>query len=131
VRIRLLVMSALAAATMLFGTSPVTATPASAAFHWYAVPRTGGGNPGFVQIRSCTSTSCPIIETVTAPNGAWCWIQTTNCGTLGNGYSVNPSSGWYHCYTGDGGPYDDWLWVAGSDGNLWYMARHCVHAVLE
>jgi hypothetical protein len=89
--------------------------------HWYAVPRTGGGNPGYANIRS-TPGGAPL-QTVYAPNGAWCWYQETNCG----GYVTGPS---YACFSGSP-TYTDWLPVAASSGKKAYVARHCVIATFK
>lgn len=90
---------------------------------WYAVPRTGGGNPGTVKLRSGASTNSAIVETVKAPKGAWCWHQETNCGDYVDGGS-------YRCYSG-APKYHDWLPVASSSGKRVYVARHCVIATYK
>lgn len=85
---------------------------------WYAVPRTGGGNPGYVRIRAQANSGSAELGTIYAPNGAWCWHQETNCGDYVSGGS-------YKCYS-SGTTYSDWLPVAASNGSRAYVARHCV-----
>lgn len=90
---------------------------------WYAVPRTGGGNPGRVTLRAGASTRSAAVGSVRAPNGAWCRHQETNCGDYVSGGS-------YRCYSG-APQYSDWLPVAASNGTRVYVARHCVIATYK
>jgi hypothetical protein len=90
---------------------------------WYAVPRTGGGNPGKVTLRAGASTGSAAVGSVKAPKGAWCWHQETNCGDYVNGGS-------YRRYAG-APKYRDWLPVAASNGKRVYVARHCVIATYK
>ncbi|MFF3907785.1 hypothetical protein ACFYZJ_17690 [Streptomyces sp. NPDC001848] len=116
-------IATIVAATALAVGGVVASTgTAEAAGAWYAVPRTGGGNPGYINVHLQPGDNW-IQETIEAPDGPWCWHQTTNCGS----YVTGPA---YQCYSG-APVYKDWLPVALSTGKKGYVARHCVIATYE
>ncbi len=96
---------------------------AAATPHWYMTPNPG--NDCQLNVRSSASTSGHIVTHLSScSSGAWCWNQTSDCGSTVTGGS-------YTCYYADGSSglhSNKWVRVADNKGRLAYVARLCGYA---